>query len=102
VVWLEAWPGGNAIRFAQLKRPTHFLPKVIVTEEINAAQSWSARVATVLRLNIQPSSIIGLKGYFQPDQLQRDLHAIVTLIGVVSLYVIIKFIIGRWLAFAFK
>lgn len=104
VVWLETWSTGNTIRFAQLTRPTHFVPAAIMAEHPHVAQSWSARITTELTsaliLDTRPSQTLVLGAFFQIDQLQRDLRAIVTLVVIVSLYVIIKFFISRWLAVA--
>jgi len=102
VVWLEAQPLGNVIRFAQLTRPTQFAPVVIPAEERRAMNSPFARIAWALELDSLPLKALQVNILQQPGHPLHELTAIFQLLALVSLYVIIKFAIKHrlWQMFA--
>ncbi|MEZ4735113.1 MAG: sialidase family protein [Caldilineaceae bacterium] len=102
IVWLEALPTTNVIHFAHLSRPTHFVPTAIMHMETKPTFFSVSNLATAwMQAEQQPPSL-RLGAFFQPDQILPDLRSILLLIGIVSVYVIVKFLVGRWLAVVFR
>jgi len=102
VVWLEALPNANLIRFAQLTRPTTFQPARLPNEVIQTSSFLPNAVAQLWQVDSPPLQPVLATVFAQPDQLWRDLRAILTLVVVVSLYVTVKFLINRWLTVVFR
>ena len=102
VVWLEALPTAYAIRFAQLARPTTFLPAAQQPEAVSPLVAAFTRIAWALDFDTAPLRAIQIDTLPQSTQWLRDLRAVLTLVAVVSLYVIAKFFMRRWLQVAFR
>jgi hypothetical protein len=102
VVWLEAQPANSAIRFAQLVRPTEFGPAATSVEEHRAIASPFARIAWALEFDRTPLRALHVDALQQPAQLLHELLAIFILVAVISVYVIVKFVITRWLRLVFR
>lgn len=102
VVWLEALPTDYAIRFAQLARPTTFLPAAQQPEAVSPLVAAFTRIAWALDFDTAPLRAIQIDTLPQSTQWLRDLRAVLTLVAVVSLYVIAKFFMRRWLQVAFR
>lgn len=101
VVWLEALPTAFAIRFGQLSRPTTFLPAVQPPETISPLAATFTRIAWALDFDTAPLRAIQVETLPPVAQLQRDLRAVLTLMTLVSLYVMAKFFVRRWLQVGF-
>ena len=102
VVWLETAATSHRIRFTQLQRPAAFLPSPKVAEGMQSAPLLLSYLAPPLHVDFASFRSSNLIGFPQTEQWLRDLRAIVTLIFVVSLYVITKFFVNRWLAVVFS
>lgn len=102
VVWLEALPTDYAIRFAQLARPTVFLPAAQQPEAVSPLVAAFTHIAWALDFDTAPLRAIQIDTLPQSAQWLRDLRAVLTLVAVVSLYVIAKFFMRRWLQVAFR
>ena len=105
VVWLETDATSNLIRFTHLPQPAAFLPTPKVAEGRQSAPLLLSYLAPTLDFTLNlglnftfaPFRFIHLISLPQSEPWSRDLHAIVTLITLVSLYVITKFFINRWI-----
>lgn len=96
VIWLEAQPEGNLIRFAQLARPTHFAPATAVEERDGSFLSL-AHIAWALEFDNGPLQALQVNLLQPPSGLWHEVTAISHLIALVSLYVLVKFTLTRWL-----
>jgi hypothetical protein len=96
VVWLDAQPEGNLIRFAQLARPTHFAPAASA-EEGSSALSPFTRIALALEFDNGPLQALQIDLLQPPTSLWHEIEAILHLIVLVSLYVVVKFALTHWL-----
>lgn len=96
VVWLDAQPQGNLIRFAQLARPTHFAPAALSAVENYSAISPFTRIAWALEFDNGPLQALQVDLLQQPAALWDEVTALLQLSALVSLYVILKFAITRW------
>ncbi|MBX3011972.1 MAG: exo-alpha-sialidase [Caldilineaceae bacterium] len=95
VVWLEAQPTTHPIRFAQLVRPTVFKPTPLAGE----GQPMSIFLMSYLAwpTNLW-QAVPTLTTLLQPlSQHGSDLRALLILLTVVSVYVVTKFLLQRWL-----
>lgn len=102
VVWLEARPTAYAIRFAQLARPTAFLPAVQQPETAPLLVAAFTRIAWALDFDTTSLRTLPVATLPPPAPLLRDLRAVLTLVTVVSLYVTAKFLMRRWLHLGFR
>lgn len=102
VVWLETVATSNLIRFTQLQRPAAFLPTPKVAEGMQSTPLLLSYLAPTLNFSFAHFRSIAPISFPQSEQWPRDLRAIVMLISVVSLYVITKFFVNRWLGIVFS
>ena len=101
VVWLDAQPEGNLIRFAQLARPTHFAPAASA-EESSSALSPFTRIALALEFDNGPLQALQIDLLQPPTSFWHEIEAILHLIALVSLYVVVKFALTHWLRELFE
>jgi hypothetical protein len=102
VVWLETATTNHLIRFTQLQRPTTFLSTPKVAEGTYRAPLLLGYFAPTLNFNFAFLRSLAPLNFPQRAPWARDLHAIFTLISVVSLYVVAKFFVNRWLTMVFS
>jgi len=96
VVWVDAQPDGNRIRFGQLVRPTHFAPAAAV-DESRVGISPFTRIAWALEFDNGPLQALQINLLHQQATLWDEAATILPLLALVSLYVLIKFAITQWL-----
>jgi len=98
IVWLEALPTTNVIHFSHLPRPTHIVPAAIMPAETQGSYLGATRLTGAWMQEGQHPPSLRLGAFFPPDQRLRDLRSILLMIAIVSIYVVVRYLISRWLA----